>query len=114
MRTTSAVARHKRVKKIKKATKGMSKTRQKNLKMGRQAIVRSLQYQYRDRRNRKRDFRRLWITRINAAARVNGTTYGKLMAGLKAAKIGLDRKVLAELAVHEPKAFAAIVKKAVR
>ena len=114
MRTTSAVARHKRVKKIKKATKGMSKTRQKNLKMGRQAIVRSLQYQYRDRRNRKRDFRRLWITRINAAARVNGTTYGKLMAGLKAAKIGLDRKVLAELAVHEPKAFAAIVKKAVK
>lgn len=114
MRTTSAVARHKRVKKIKKATKGMSKSRQKNLKMGRQAIVRSLQYQYRDRRNRKRDFRRLWITRINAAARENGTTYAKLMAGLKAAKINLDRKVLAELAVSEPKAFSAIVKKAVK
>lgn len=92
----------------------MSKSRQKNLKMGRQAIVRSLQYQYRDRRNRKRDFRRLWITRINAAARENGTTYAKLMAGLKAAKINLDRKVLAELAVSEPKAFSAIVKKAVK
>lgn len=114
MRTTSAVARHKRVKKIKQATKGMSKTRQSNLKMGRQAVVRSLQYQYRDRRNRKRDFRQLWITRINAAARLNGTTYGKLMAGLKAAKIELDRKVLAELAVNEPAAFAAVVKKAVK
>lgn len=114
MRTTSAVARHKRVKKIRKATKGMSKSRQKNLKLGRQAIVRSLQYAYRDRRNRKRDFRRLWITRINAAARENGTTYGKLIAGLKTAKINLDRKTLSELAIHEPKAFTAIVKKAVK
>ena len=111
MRTTSAVARHKRVKKIKQATKGMSKSRQTNLKMGRQAVVRSLQYAYRDRRNKKRDFRRLWITRINAAARLNGTTYGKLIAGMKTAKIELDRKVLAELAVNEPKAFAAIVNK---
>jgi len=114
MRTTSAVARHKRVKKIKQATKGMSKTRQKNLKMGRQAVVRSLQYQYRDRRNRKRDFRSLWITRINAAARLNGTTYGQLMAGLKQTKIILDRKILSELAVNQPKVFAAIVKKAVK
>lgn len=114
MRTTSAVARHKRVKKIRKATKGMSKSRQKNLKLGRQAVVRSLQYAYRDRRNRKRDFRRLWITRINAAARENGTTYGQLIAGLKATKINLDRKTLSELAIHEPKAFTAIVKKAVK
>ncbi|HEX9679196.1 MAG TPA: 50S ribosomal protein L20 [Candidatus Saccharimonadales bacterium] len=114
MRTTSAVARAKRVKKIKKATKGMSKTRQKNLRMGRQAIVRSLQYQYRDRRNKKRDFRSLWISRINAAARENGATYGKLMAGLKKLDLNLNRKILAELAVNEPRAFADIVKKAVK
>ena len=114
MRTTSAVARAKRVKKIKKATKGMSKTRQKNLKMGRQAVIRSGQYQYRDRRNKKRDFKRLWITRINAAARLNGTTYAKLMAGLKSSKIELNRKTLSELAVSKPEAFAAIVKKAVK
>lgn len=90
----------------------MSKTRQRNLKMGKQAIVRSLQYQYRDRRNRKRDFRSLWITRINNAARENGTTYGKLIAGLKKAGVTLDRKVLAELAVNAPKAFTAVVKSA--
>jgi large subunit ribosomal protein L20 len=110
MRTTTAVARKARRNKIRKATKGMQKTRQKNLKMGQQAVVRSLQYAYRDRRNRKRDFRRLWITRINNAARVNGTTYGKLIAGLKKNEIQLDRKVLAELAVNEPAAFTEIVK----
>lgn len=112
MRATSATARAKRVRKIKRATKGMQKTRQKNLKLGRQAVVRSLQYQYRDRRNKKRDLRALWITRINIAARDNGTTYGKLIAGLKKAGITLDRKVLAEIAVNEPKAFTAIVKSA--
>lgn len=114
MRATSATARAKRVKKIKKATKGMSKTRQKNLKMGRQAVIRAGQYQYRDRRNKKRDFKRLWITRINAAARENGTTYAKLMKGLKDAGITLNRKVLSELAVSEPTAFTAIVKKAIK
>ena len=67
-----------------------------------------MQYAYRDRRNRKRDLRALWITRINIAARENGTTYGKLIAGLKAKNIELDRKILAELAVREPKAFAKI------
>jgi large subunit ribosomal protein L20 len=73
-----------------------------------------LQYAYRDRRNKKRDFRNLWITRINAAARDNGTTYSRLMAGLKANNINLDRKVLADLAVREPEAFAAIVKTATK
>lgn len=92
----------------------MSKTRQKNLRMGRQAVVRSLQYQYRDRRNKKRDFRQLWITRINAAARMNNTTYAKFMAGLKSAKIEVNRKILSELAVNEPQAFSALVKKAVK
>ncbi|HEX9594561.1 MAG TPA: 50S ribosomal protein L20 [Candidatus Saccharimonadales bacterium] len=114
MRSTYAVARAKRVKKIKRATKGMSKTRQKNLRMGRQAIIRAGQYQYRDRRNKKRDFRQLWITRINAAARLNNTTYAKLIKGLKDVKINLNRKVLSELAVNQPEVFAAVVKKAVK
>lgn len=112
MRVTSAPARAQRIRKIRKATKGMQKSRQKNLKMGRQAVVRSLQYQYRDRRNKKRDLRSLWILRINNAARLNGTTYRALIAGLKKANITLDRKILAELAVNEPKVFAEIVKKA--
>jgi large subunit ribosomal protein L20 len=71
-----------------------------------------LQFAYRDRRNKKRTFRELWNARINAAARLNGTTYSKLIAALKAANITLDRKVLAELAVNEPKAFEAVVKDA--
>jgi large subunit ribosomal protein L20 len=71
-----------------------------------------MQYATRDRKNRKRTFRELWNARINAAARLNGTTYSKLIAGLKAADVNLDRKVLAELAVNEPKAFEAVVKAA--
>jgi large subunit ribosomal protein L20 len=82
--------------------------------MGRQAIIRAGQYQYRDRRNKKRDFRQLWITRINAAARLNNTTYAKLIKGLKDVKINLNRKVLSELAVNQPEVFAAVVKKAVK
>lgn len=89
----------------------MRKVRQKNLKMGRQAIVRSLQYAYRDRRNKKRDFRSLWITRINAAARVNNTTYSKLIAKMNKANIRIDRKILGELAVNQPKVFSDLVKK---
>lgn len=112
MRVTTAPARHSRAKKIKRSTKGMAKSRQKNLKMGRQAVVRSLEYSYRDRRNRKRDFRSLWITRINNAARENGMTYKDLMAGLKKANITLDRKILAELAVNEPAVFTQVVKSA--
>jgi large subunit ribosomal protein L20 len=112
MRVTNAPAHRNKVKKVKQATKGMSKSRQTNLKMGRQAVVRSLEYAYRDRRNRKRDFRSLWITRINNAARANGTTYRHLMNGLKKANIVLDRKILAELAVNEPKVFTEITKAA--
>ena len=112
MRVTSAPARKARINKIKKSTKGMTKSRRSSHRLGKQAIIRSLEYAYRDRRNKKRDFRRLWITRINAAARLNGTTYGQLMSGLKKAGVNLDRKVLAELAVNEPEAFAAIVKSA--
>lgn len=110
MRVKRGVASHKKHQKIRKATKGMTRGNRSSIKRGKQAVTRSLQYAYRDRRNRKRDFRSLWNTRINAAARQNGTTYSQLMSMLKSKDIELDRKVLAELAVNEPKAFADIVK----
>jgi large subunit ribosomal protein L20 len=88
----------------------MQHNRTRSYRLAKQAVIRALQYSYRDRRNKKRDLRGLWITRINAAAREHGVTYGKFIAGLKAANIELDRKVLSELAVNEPKAFEAIVK----
>lgn len=112
MRVKRGVAARAKHKKILKAAKGMQHNRTRSFRLAKQAVIRALQYAYRDRRNKKRDLRGLWITRINAAARENGTTYGKLIAGLKAANVELDRKVLAELAVNEPKAFAAIVKSA--
>src|SRR5690606_35786330 len=96
------------------ATKGMTRSRRSSVKLGRQGVIKSLQYATRDRKNRKRTFRALWNTRINAAAREQGTTYSRLIAGMKAAGIQLDRKVLAELAVSEPTAFAAVVKAAVK
>ena len=99
-----------RHKKVVKQAKGMQHNRTRSFRMAKQAVTRSKQYAYRDRRNKKRDLRSLWITRINAAARENGTTYAKLMAGLKAKNIGLDRKILAELAVSEPKVFTEIAK----
>lgn len=110
MRIKRGVTSHKRHQKIRKATKGMTRSNRSSIKRGKQAVTKSLQYAYRDRRNRKRTFRELWNTRINAAARLNGTTYSKLIAGLKEAKIELDRKVLSEIAVNEPKAFETIVK----
>lgn len=108
-RGVSARAKHK---KVLKAAKGMQHNRTRSFRLAKQGVIRSLQYAYRDRRNRKRDLRSLWITRINAAARENNTTYGKLIAGLKKASIELDRKTLAELAVNDAKAFAAVVKSA--
>ena len=112
MRVKRGVPARAKHKKILNAAKGMQHNRTRSFRMAKQAVIKALQYSYRDRRNKKRDLRALWITRINAAARENGTTYGKLIAGLKTAKIELDRKVLAELAVNEPAAFAAIVKAA--
>ena len=108
-RSVPARAKHK---KILKLAKGMQHNRTRSYRLAKQAVIRALQYSYRDRRNKRRDLRGLWITRINAAARIEGTTYGKFIAGLKAAKIDLDRKILAELAVNEPAAFSAIVKSA--
>jgi large subunit ribosomal protein L20 len=110
MRVKRGVAAHKKHQKIRKATKGMSHPNRASIKRGRQAVTKSLQFATRDRKNRKRTFRQLWNARINAAARLNGTTYSKLIAGLKTTNIVLDRKVLAELAVNEPKAFTAVVK----
>ncbi len=112
MRARSPVAARARHKKVKKQTKGMTHTRRASYKLGKQAVVRAEQYQYRDRRNKKRDFRRLWITRINAAARENDTTYSELMNGLKKANVELDRKMLSEIAFNDSEAFAAIVKSA--
>ncbi|HVX56142.1 MAG TPA: 50S ribosomal protein L20 [Candidatus Saccharimonadales bacterium] len=112
MRVKRGVTSHAKHKKIRKATKGFSHPNRVSVRRGRQALTKSLQYATRDRKNRKRTFRQLWNTRINAGARQNGTTYSKLIAGLKKANVELDRKVLAELAVNEPKAFAAVVKAA--
>lgn len=110
MRVKRGVTARAKHKKILKAAKGMQHNRTRSYRLAKQAVIRALQYAYRDRRNKKRDLRGLWISRINAAARENGTTYGKFIAGLKASKIELDRKILAELAVNEPKAFTAVVK----
>jgi len=108
-RGVTASAKHK---KIIKLAKGMQHNRTRSYRLAKQAVIKALQYAYRDRRNKKRDLRGLWIIRINAAARELGTTYGKLIAGLKAENIQIDRKILSELAVSEPKAFAEITKSA--
>ena len=112
MRVKRGVASHAKHQKIRKATKGFTRGNRSSIKRGRQALTKGLQHATRDRKNRKRTFRQLWNARINAAARLSGTTYSRLIAGLKAANITLDRKILAELAVNEPKSFEAVVKAA--
>jgi large subunit ribosomal protein L20 len=114
MRVKRGVTTNRRHKKILKAAKGMQHGRTRSFRLAKQAVTRALQYAYRDRRNKKRDLRALWVTRINAAARENGTTYSKLMAGMKEKNIELDRKILADLAVREPEVFAKVVKSAVK
>lgn len=114
MRVKRGTTRHARHQKIRQATKGMTRPHRSSIKRGRQAVVKSLQHAYRDRRNRKRTFRQLWNIRINNAARENGTSYSQLIAGLKKANIELDRKILAELAINEPKSFSTIVKTAIK
>jgi len=110
MRVKGGVAAHAKHHKIRKATKGMTHGNRVSVRRGKQALTKSLQYATRDRKNRKRTFRELWNARINAAARLNGTTYSQFIASLKKADITLDRKILAELAVNEPAAFTALVK----
>jgi large subunit ribosomal protein L20 len=112
MRVKRGVTSHNRHQHIRTATKGMTHPNRASIKRGRQAVTKALQFAYRDRRNRKRTFRQLWNARINAAARLHGTTYSKLIASLKTANISLDRKILSELAVNEPKAFEAVIKAA--
>lgn len=114
MRVKRGVASHQKHAKIRRATKGMTKSNRSSVKRGKQAVTKALQFAYRDRRNRKRTFRELWNARINAAARLNGTTYSKLIAGLKKANVELDRKVLSELAVNEPRAFKSVVETAAK
>jgi len=99
-----------RHKKVLKLTKGMYGSRSSLYRRANEAMLKSLWYSYRDRRTRKRDLRRLWIARINAAARLNGTTYSRLIYDLKQSEIGLNRKILADLAVRDPKAFSEVVK----
>lgn len=92
----------------------MQHNRTRSFRLAKQGVIRALQYAYRDRRNKKRDLRALWITRINAAARQEGTTYGRLIAGMKANNIEVNRKILAEIAVNDPAAFKKIVQAATK
>ncbi len=105
----SQVASRNRRRKILKAAKGFRGARSRHFRVANQAVVRALTNAYRDRKRRKRDFRKLWITRINAAARQNDISYSRMMHGLKVANIEVNRKMLAELAVHDPDAFAELV-----
>lgn len=111
-RVKRSVPARKKRRKVLDHARGYWGTKKSSYRRAKEQVLRSFQYQYRDRRVRKRDFRRLWIARINAAARLNGLTYGEFMHGLKLAGVELNRKVLADLAVHEPEAFAAIATRA--
>ena len=111
-RVKTGFTRRKRHKKVLKITKGQYGTRSKLYRRANEARLKSLWFAYRDRRNRRRDLRRLWIARINAAARLNGTTYSRLIHGMRLASININRKMLADMAVRDPQAFSAVVDKA--
>lgn len=110
-RVKRGVTGHAKHKKVLKAAKGFYGRRKNTIRIAKQAVEKSLQYAYRDRKNRKRNFRALWIQRINAAAREHGLTYGRFIDGLNKSGIEIDRKVLSDMAIHEPQAFAALVEK---
>ena len=110
-RVKRGVTAHARHKKILKLAKGFRGRRKNVFRIAKQAVMKAGQYAYRDRRTRKRVFRQLWIARINAASRGLGVTYSKFMAGLKKANIEIDRKVLSDMAIHDPAGFASIVDK---
>ncbi len=111
-RVKRGVIARRRHKKVLKQAKGYYGARSRVFRVAKQAVIKAGQYAYRDRRQRKRQFRALWIARINAAARINGMSYSRFIAGLKKANVEIDRKVLADLAVYEQAAFAAVVEKA--
>ena len=108
-RVKRGVMVRKRHHKLLKEARGYQGSRSRRIRVARQTVLKALSYAYRDRRNRKRDFRRLWIIRINAAARQNGISYNRLISGLKQAGIDLDRKILADMAVRDPAAFTSVV-----
>jgi len=110
-RVKRGVTAHARHKKILNLAKGFRGRRKNDVRIAKQAVMKAGQYAYRDRRTRKRVFRQLWIARINAAARGLGITYSKFMNGLKKAGIEIDRKVLSDMAIHDPAAFGSIVEK---
>lgn len=112
MRVKRGVTTRARHNKIRKATKGFTRSNRSSIKRGKQALTKALVNATRDRKDLKRNLRAMWNIRINAAARLNGTTYSRLIAGLKKNNLVLDRKILSELAVSEPAAFTAIVKAA--
>jgi len=111
-RVKGGVKSRRRHKKVLKYTKGMYMSRHSLYRRANEAMLKSLWHAYRDRRTRKRDLRRLWIARINAAARLNGTTYSKLIHAMKVTDIKLNRKILADMAVRDPEAFTTVVKAA--
>lgn len=111
-RVKSGVTARAKHKKVLDKAKGYYGARSKTFKIAKQAVIKAGQYAYRDRRVRKREFRALWITRINAAARLHGLSYSRLMNGLSRAEIEVDRKVLADIAVHDPEGFGAIAEAA--
>jgi len=111
-RVKRGVTAHARHKKVLKKAEGYYGRRKNTIRIAKQAVEKAAQYAYRDRKNRKRNFRALWIQRINAAARMNGMTYGRLIDGLGKAGVEVDRKMLADLAVREPDAFKALVERA--
>jgi large subunit ribosomal protein L20 len=109
VRATNSVASHRRKKRLFKLAKGFVGDRKNHLKLTSSAVMRALAYNYMHRKQKKRDFRRLWIMRLNAAARINGISYSKFIYGLKKARCELDRKVLADMAIRDPSGFAAVV-----
>ena len=111
-RVKRGVTAHAKHKKVLKAAKGFYGRRKNTIRIAKQAVEKSLQYAYRDRKVRKRNFRALWVQRINAAVREHGLTYGRFIDGLNKAGIEIDRKVLSDMSIHEPQAFAALVAKA--
>lgn len=111
-RVKRGVTAHAKHKKVLGQAKGFYGRRKNTIRTAKQAVEKSMQYAYRDRKARKRSFRALWIQRINAAAREHGLTYGRLIDGLNKAGIEIDRKVLSDMAIHEPQAFAAVVAQA--
>lgn len=108
MRVKTGTVRHRRHKKLLKQARGFYSGRRKHFRKAKEQLERSLVYAYRDRRQKKRDFRRLWIVRINAATRLNGMNYSTFMHGLKVANIELDRKILADMAMNAPESFAKV------